>query len=133
MGERKSGMPREHGISRRELLKRGAVVGGTLVWAVPVLQSLAPPAYAQYATCGCCYCWSGSDKQNPDKDTVAQNGCLSFHANPTACADFCNSTFAPGGPFDFSEQCCSTNNLCNGNTANDPGPNRSEERRVGKE
>lgn len=34
------------GISRRSLLKRGAVVGGT-VWAVPVIQSLSAPAFAQ--------------------------------------------------------------------------------------
>jgi hypothetical protein len=34
------------GISRRSLLKRGAVVGGT-VWAVPVVQSLSAPAFAQ--------------------------------------------------------------------------------------
>lgn len=34
------------GISRRSLIKRGAVVGGTLVWAAPVVQSLSAPAYA---------------------------------------------------------------------------------------
>lgn len=34
------------GISRRSLLKRGAVVGGT-VWAAPVIQSLSAPAFAQ--------------------------------------------------------------------------------------
>jgi hypothetical protein len=122
MGERESGMPREQGISRRELLKRGAVVGGTMVWAVPVLQSLAPPAYAQYATCGCCYCWNGP-KENPTADTVSQDGCLTFHANPDACREFCSSSLAAGGPFVNSEQCCSTNDLCNGNTRNDPGPN----------
>lgn len=34
------------GISRRTLIKRGAVVGGTLVWATPVVQSLTAPAFA---------------------------------------------------------------------------------------
>lgn len=34
------------GISRRTLIKRGAVVGGTLVWAAPVVQSLSAPAFA---------------------------------------------------------------------------------------
>ena len=127
MGERKSGMPREHGISRRELLKRGAVVGGTLVWAVPVLQSLAPPAFAQYAMCGCCYCWNG-DKQNPTpndrdvRDLVQDNGCLGRATSPQTCADFCSGDAEGQGPFAFSEQCCGTN-LCDGNTQNDPGTN----------
>jgi hypothetical protein len=34
------------GVSRRDAIKRGAVVGGTLLWATPVLQSLATPAFA---------------------------------------------------------------------------------------
>jgi hypothetical protein len=34
------------GVSRRDLMKRGVVVGGTLVWATPVVQSLATPAFA---------------------------------------------------------------------------------------
>ena len=33
-------------VSRRDLLKRAALVGGTLVWAVPVIESLNMPAYA---------------------------------------------------------------------------------------
>jgi hypothetical protein len=34
------------GMSRRELLKRAAVVGGTLVWVSPLLQSVTEPALA---------------------------------------------------------------------------------------
>lgn len=34
------------GMDRRTLLKRGAVVGGAAVWATPVVQSLAAPAWA---------------------------------------------------------------------------------------
>jgi hypothetical protein len=34
------------GVSRRDVIKRGAVVGGTVVWATPVLQSLTTPAFA---------------------------------------------------------------------------------------
>lgn len=38
-------------LSRREALKRVAVVGGTLAWATPVLQTIsAGPAFAQYPT-----------------------------------------------------------------------------------
>jgi hypothetical protein len=128
MSDRKSGT-HESGISRRELLRRGAIVGGTMVWAVPVLQSLTPPAYAQGSPrpCGCCYCWNG-DKQNPTPgpgspsgDLVTDNGCTGFLGNADSCAQFCRD-FAPGGPFEFSEQCCGTM-LCEGNTQNDPGTN----------
>ena len=34
------------GMDRRTMLKRGAVVGGALVWATPVVQSIASPAFA---------------------------------------------------------------------------------------
>lgn len=35
------------GISRRDVLRRGAVVGGTLVWAAPAVQSISRAALAQ--------------------------------------------------------------------------------------
>ena len=35
------------GISRRDLIKRGAVVGGVALWAPPVVQSLRVPAFGQ--------------------------------------------------------------------------------------
>lgn len=36
-------------LTRRQVLKRGAAVGGTLLWATPVVQSLgARPAWAVY-------------------------------------------------------------------------------------
>jgi hypothetical protein len=41
-----SGIEGGGGLSRRDLMKRGAVVGGTVVWATPVLQTLATPAFA---------------------------------------------------------------------------------------
>lgn len=47
---------RHFGISRRDLIKRGAVVGGTLVWATPVVQRLTPPAFAAGTTCDCFFC-----------------------------------------------------------------------------
>ena len=33
------------GISRRDLIKRGAIIGGTLMWAAPVIQSVSSPAF----------------------------------------------------------------------------------------
>lgn len=35
------------GISRRDLMRRGAVIGGTLVWAAPAVQTVSRAALAQ--------------------------------------------------------------------------------------
>ena len=37
--------PRD-GLNRRDVIKKGAMVGGALVWTTPVVQSLAGPALA---------------------------------------------------------------------------------------
>lgn len=37
----------ETGLSRRQLIKRGAIVGGVALWAPPVVQSFRMPAYGQ--------------------------------------------------------------------------------------
>ena len=54
-----SNLRRELGLTRRDLLRRGAVVGGTLLWVAPVIQSITPPAFAQQtspALVSCCKC-----------------------------------------------------------------------------
>jgi len=44
------------GITRRDMLRRGAVVGG-LLWTAPVIQSITSPAYAvSEAFHACCQC-----------------------------------------------------------------------------
>lgn len=50
-------------VSRRDMLRRSALVGGSLVWATPVVQSLASPAFA-----------AGSVAEEPP----AQNGYPSY-------------------------------------------------------
>ena len=35
----------EGGLDRRSLLRRGALLGGAIVWTTPVVQSLATPAF----------------------------------------------------------------------------------------
>jgi hypothetical protein len=44
------------GMSRRTLLKRGAVVGGTLVWAAPAVQTLSRSAFAASPACDSSTC-----------------------------------------------------------------------------
>jgi hypothetical protein len=78
---------RAAGISRRELLRRGAVVGGTLVWATPVIQSLATPAgaQAQYQH-RCCFC------SNPNGTfTCIFNGSVLVPSSAQECAETCRA------------------------------------------
>ncbi|HEY7755833.1 MAG TPA: hypothetical protein VID69_06380 [Actinomycetota bacterium] len=61
----KRGLGEELGLTRRDLLRRGAVVGGTLLWVAPAIQSIAPKAYAAQQVGSfkaCCQC-SGSQVQ----------------------------------------------------------------------
>jgi hypothetical protein len=48
------------GMSRRDLLRRGAVVGGTLIWTIPVVKTLssAHPSTGS-PLFGCCECRKG--------------------------------------------------------------------------
>jgi hypothetical protein len=49
-------------LSRRDLIRRGAIVGGSLLWVAPAIQSLTPAAHAQTVgspTFGCCECRTG--------------------------------------------------------------------------
>lgn len=49
------------GMTRRELLKRGAVVGGTVLWATPVVQTLGMArAYAETPSDNCVASWADS-------------------------------------------------------------------------
>ena len=39
-----------NGMTRRTLIKRSAIVGGTVLWAAPVVQSFTSPAFGQVGT-----------------------------------------------------------------------------------
>lgn len=66
------------GIDRRTLIKRGAVVGGTLVWAAPVVQSLSAPAFA-----------AGSPLRECQVETCTSDGTTReirlYDADPACC------------------------------------------------
>lgn len=40
------------GLGRRELLRRGAILGGAVAWTTPVVQSLTGPAFAAASPAG---------------------------------------------------------------------------------
>jgi hypothetical protein len=46
----------ESGMTRRDLMRRGAVVGGTLLWVAPAIQSIGSKAYAQVGSPPCAAC-----------------------------------------------------------------------------
>jgi hypothetical protein len=117
-----SGKNRETGITRRELIKRGAFVGGTVVWATPVIQSVASPAMAQRGSpdCGCCYCFNGPP-DNPTDDLCNENGDSGPRADPAACAAFC-----AGQGFADSHQCSEFVGGCACHQITDPGVDPGE-------
>ncbi len=89
-------------ISRREMLRRGAVVGGTLLWATPVIQSISGTAFAGHGEGlghynSCCECTTNGP-------TGFQCGVDMFSKD--ACDDFCggNDNVAFYGTGDFECQ-----------------------------
>jgi hypothetical protein len=70
---------RSRAISRRTLIKGGAIVGGT-IWAAPVIDSFVSPAFAsgsrQY---GCCACYDPSGALIAGAaDDLTSSNCVSF-------------------------------------------------------
>jgi hypothetical protein len=120
-------LKRELGLSRRQLLKRGAVVGGTLMWAAPTIQSLASPAFAQMGASpgrhGCCYCYNG-DINNPGPNNPATgapdecnpDGLSDERENRDACQNHCRDE----GYENFQYR--SGANFCTCSTGSDPNP-----------
>jgi hypothetical protein len=110
----------ELGMSRRDLLRRGAIVGGTLLWVAPAIQSMAPKAFAQVPSpggggCAACYCWNTRASGALRHDTALHGG---IHAggllNAEDCASFCTSTLdETGRAFTNSVYCSGTSN-CTG-------------------
>jgi len=72
------------GISRRDLLRRGAVVGGTVLWVTPVIQSMTRPAFAQETPRGGCFCikWSPEDGC---EDLNGQSSCIETRGDAGGC------------------------------------------------
>jgi hypothetical protein len=89
MGEReKPDTGPERGMNRRDLIRRGAIVGGAAVWATPVMQSLSAPAFAQASprpgACEACLA-SQFDPDGPGPaPPVTQH--VIFNATPECCA-----------------------------------------------
>lgn len=134
--EKRIDLNSELGMSRRDLIRRGAIVGGTLLWVAPAIQSMAPKAFAQNnetpgtARCAACYCWTGiktapSANRGFDGDLGSGGGLNSS----SDCQAFCTHTGAysggsgaTGGPYTGGSEFCS-GVTCDTNTQIEPGTN----------
>ena len=84
------------GMNRRDVLRRGAMVGGALVWTAPAVQSLAGPALAAQGSvapelCGFVLIL------DPDNGPA---GCVRISATTVACCDELNKANAIADPAD---------------------------------
>ena len=126
--EKRIDLDSELGMTRRDLIRRGAIVGGTLLWVAPAIQSMAPKAFAAAENgsilCSACYCWNGDDKQNPtggqagDKGNEGSPGEGDGLDSTDDCAAWCNKTGKYAGSvgtvFQHSEFCTGRTN-CHAN------------------
>jgi hypothetical protein len=128
----------ESGITRRDMLRRGAIVGGTLLWVAPAIQSMAPKALARVqgpspGSCSACFCYNGTKGTSAGScftdatpgGPQAPLGTGMFSVD--GCGNFCKwqdhfvqpgtqgpGEFpgAPGGPFEHFEYCATSNPEC---------------------
>jgi hypothetical protein len=115
--EKRVDLNSELGMSRRDLLRRSAIVGGTLLWVAPAIQSITPKALARQGpspgACAACYCWNGTaDKTTVTQDECSDDGVQGQRFSNDDCGNWCqgNPPFtgfaaAPGGPYAFHEYC----------------------------
>jgi hypothetical protein len=87
-------------MTRRQLLRRGVIVGGTLIWTIPVLNSLTPQSFAATsspASFTCCLC------QRRKKPRGFKYECIDPPApqpkTAAACADACKARGYPNSQF----------------------------------
>ena len=100
--EKRVDLNSELGMSRRDLLRRGAIVGGTLLWVAPAIQTMAPKAFAQVpgASGGCevCYChWFNQRNVDKGQKCYGPGPNLPFNSDAT-CLAYCNDSNNPDLP-----------------------------------
>lgn len=103
------------GISRRDLLRRGAIVGGTLVWAAPAVQTFARPAFAQE---------QGSPACEPCIEAGSGDRCRQtrYQGESPDCCDCLDERQAAGDDAFASASFCSNEGRCNFDQPSAPMP-----------
>jgi hypothetical protein len=68
-------------IDRRELIKKGAVVGGNLLWIAPAIQTLAPKAMAASGSFTCCQCGRAGNQSRAFLNVASSSDCAALCAS----------------------------------------------------
>lgn len=96
---------RRIGMTRRDLLRRGAIVGGTLIWTVPVIKTLSQADTKKGSLRFFC-CWCTKKGPKPPKSPGPKFKCISpAPDNREACRAACGAGYATHfhhGPKPFS-------------------------------
>ena len=100
--------PDSAGLDRRTLIKRGAVVGGTLVWATPVVQSITRPAFAAVSAAGC----SARVEVERTLNGVTSCTCTAFASQPPTCCECIDAVVAQTGNAAFATIVCFGSGAC---------------------
>jgi hypothetical protein len=111
------------------------VVGGTLLWVAPAVQTLSAKAFAQTlespgGACGTCYCVKYRANGTVLRDECNKDGITGIFASQAACEEFCRNggSAHPGNTNAYtasaSQWCQGTgfNCNCNSRTAGNPAP-----------
>jgi hypothetical protein len=90
-------VPERDGLSRRELIRKGATVGGHLLWVAPMVQTLAPKVLAHElsGTFTCCQC---TRSVGPQTQT---NAFLNTASSAADCQALCSTQ--PGGQWTMQD------------------------------
>jgi hypothetical protein len=120
--EKRLDLDSELGVSRRDLLRRGAIVGGTLLWVAPVVQSLNTKAYAQTqagsGACATCYCAFIGPNGRLRYDECNVDGITGIYASDATCASFCAAGGSAGKTYNTHQYCSGTDCACASKSAN---------------
>ena len=76
----------ESGMTRRDLMRRGAIVGGTLLWVAPAIQSIGSKAYAQTGSPLCTACLATQFDPDGPGGVPPTEGHIELLADAECCA-----------------------------------------------
>ena len=88
-------------IDRRELLRKGAKVGGHLLWIAPTIQTLAPKAMAggipqPSGSFTCCQCSRQGNQSRAFLNVATQSDCAALCASQTSPSGWVMSAYFSG-------------------------------------
>jgi hypothetical protein len=114
-----SRMKHRIGMSRRDLLRRGAIVGGTLLWTIPVIKTISSAHVAPGSpTFTCCECRAGNAGELKTTGNVFECTDDGSIANEQACLEHCAARKAGERAYNFHSGpvliSCNGDNVCVG-------------------